>query len=275
MTKSHDAIIDSEDAAKVREQFRLRAPSNDGGSPHSNFAFTGILRCGECGAAMQTESATGRNKIYHYYNCSRAQKGSGCRNRRISAGEFDQWMVDTIIQRVLTPERMREVIAEVQELTSSWQEDHDRRRQAVIKQIKECNRRRQNLFDVLELHGKDAPNLGDLTTRLRQLNNQLKMLEEELRAIEEEDAPTVNISDEQILEATGLFSKVIQNTGDNKKLRLLMGHFIDKIVVNDSNVEMEYRPDRIVNTNEKSRELVVHSSENWLPEQGSNLRPAD
>ena len=276
-TRAHDAIVSDEDFMAVREIATERSPHTEGsGSPHSTFAFTGILRCGHCGAAMQTESASGRSKVYHYYNCSRAQKGGGCKNRRISAGEFDEWMVNIIIQRVLTPDRMREVLAEVEEITSTYEEDRTRRRQSVLKRIKEANRRRQNLFDVLELHGKDAPNLGDLTARLRQLNTDIKSLEDELRVIDEEEAPAINISEDQVAEATSMLANVIRNTGDNKKLRLLMSHFIDKIVLNDGDLSMEYRPDRIMgNANGKRREPVVHSAEYWLPEQGSNLRPAD
>ncbi len=275
MTKSHDAIVSEEDYALVREEFRRRSPTSEGGSPHSTFVFTGILRCGECGAAMQTESATGRTKIYHYYNCSRSQKGGGCRSRRIAAGDFDTWMMNTIIQRVLTPERMREVVAEVHELTSRDQEDRERRANAVLRQIKDANKRRQNLFDILELHGKDAPNLGDLTVRLREINATIKKLEAELAAIEAEESPVFDVTDEQIQNATDTMIGVLNNTPDAKKLRLLMGHFIDRIVLNEADVEMEYRPERIIGTNEKSREPVVHSSNSWLPEQGSNLRPAD
>ncbi|EEG08189.1 recombinase family protein [Pseudogulbenkiania ferrooxidans] len=275
MTKSHEPIVSEAESERVRHELKMRSPSGEGGSPHSTFVFTGILRCGECGAAMQTESANGRNKIYHYYNCSRSQKGGGCRPRRISAGQFDSWMMDTIIQRILSPERMREVIAEVRELTNNWQEDRDRRIAGVMRHIKEANKRRQNLFDILELHGKDAPNLGDLTVRLREINANIKALQDELAVIESEEMPEVDISENQVRIATETMVNILRGTTDNKKLRLLMGQFIDRIVLNSADVEMEYRPERIVGTNEKCREPVVHSTEFWLPEQGSNLRPAD
>ncbi|MCW3479242.1 hypothetical protein OL229_06635 [Neisseriaceae bacterium JH1-16] len=60
------------------------------------------------------------------------------------------------------------------------------------------------------------PNLGYLTCRLRELNNQVKKLEVELEQMEAENAPAVNITDEQILEAAGTFVNVVRNTEDNK-----------------------------------------------------------
>ncbi|WP_368854332.1 recombinase family protein [Gulbenkiania mobilis] len=274
MTKSHPPIVSETDAARVRELFRYRAPDAKGGSPHSQFAFTGILRCGECGAAMQTETATGRTKLYHYYNCSRAQKGGGCRNRRINAVDFDDWMVSTILDNVLTPARMRDVMNEIIELTNGWHNEHQRRRDAVLREIKEVTKRRTNLFDILELHGKDAPHLGDLTVRLRELNARLKSLEDDLARIEDEIAPEINVSEEEVNMATATMANIVRSTQEPAKLRALMGSFIHEIMLNSEEVSMEYRPERIIRK-EKRYELGVRSVESWLPEQGSNLRPAD
>ncbi len=274
MTKSHEPIVSEEDSARVRELFRYRSPDGDGGSPHSQFVFTGILRCGECGAAMQTETATGRAKLYHYYNCSRAQKGAGCRNRRISAAEFDGWMVDNVLEKVLTPARMREVMKEINELTSSWQDEHLRRREAVLREIKEVNKRRNNLYGILELHGKDAPNLGDLTVRIRELNAQQKKLEDDLARIDDETAPAIKVTDEEVNVATATMARIVRNTSQPAKLRALMGTFIERIMLNSEDVAMGYRPERIVR-NEKRREPVVHSADSWLPDLDSNQGPAD
>ena len=222
---------------------------------------------------MQTESATGRNKVYHYYNCSMHQKSGGCRSRRISAGEFDAWMMDMIVEHVLTRERMKEVVKEIQDLTSTWESDRDRRMTAVVRKIKEAGRRRQNLFDILELHGKAAPNLGDLTIRLREINDTIKRLERELSAIEDEEIPAMEATASQIEAARRALISIVKNRL-MQKTTPADGLFHRKIVVNEGDIEMEYRPERIVNA--KSRhEPVVHSSEIWLPEQGSNLRPAD
>lgn len=274
MTKSHEPIVNEADAARVRELFHYRSPDGDGGSPHSQFVFTGILRCGECGAAMQTETATGRAKLYHYYNCSKAQKGAGCRNRRISAPEFDTWMVDTVLGQVLTPARMRDVMKEIAELTNSWQDEHLRRREAVLREIKEATRRRANLFDVLELHGKDAPHLGDLAGRIRELNTQIKTLEDDLARIDNEAAPEIQVTDEEINLATAAMARVVRNTDKPAKLRALMGSFIGHIMLNTADVSMEYRPDRVLGK-KKRHDHSVRSVDSWLPELGSNQRPAD
>ena len=274
MTPSHPAIISEEDCAYARKLFAERAPDLSNGSPLSTFVFTGLLRCGLCGSAMQIESATGRSKTYHYYNCSQHQKKGGCRSRRISAGEFDRWMLDIVIERILTPERMKEVVAEIQQLTSRWEEDHARRLAGLNKMLKEAKRRRSNLFDILELHGKDTPNLGDLTIRLREASENIKRLEESVTAVEQEEEPLFDATDEQVEAARKTMVGILRATDDAKRLRLLMSNVLENILLNDDGVEISYRPERIMDA--KNRPIkAVHSNQNWLPEQGSNLRPAD
>lgn len=153
----------------VQQLMGQRALREGGGSPRSNFVFTGLLKCGRCGSSMQTESATGRGGRYYYYNCRQALKGEGCFNRRISAPDFDRWMVEEILNRILTADRIADIIRQIYELRGEWHLDREHRRDALVAQIRDAERRRNNLFETLELHGKNAPNLGDLTSRLRDL----------------------------------------------------------------------------------------------------------
>ena len=52
ITPSHAGIITQDLFDNAQILIGQRAPASEGGSPHSNFVFTGILRCGDCGAAM-------------------------------------------------------------------------------------------------------------------------------------------------------------------------------------------------------------------------------
>lgn len=103
-------IISKEIFMSVQNMIGDRAPSEGAGSPHSNFVFTGLLKCGICGSAMQTESAHGNGGKYHYYNCSAALRGKTCKSRRIPAGELDAWLIDAIMDRILTHARLAEFI---------------------------------------------------------------------------------------------------------------------------------------------------------------------
>lgn len=263
-TRSHEGIISEEDFMTVANIMEKRAPRENGGSPHSNFVFTGLLRCGQCGASMQTESATGRSATYHYYNCRSALKGQGCHNRRIPAQEFDTWVIGAILDKVLTRDRIAEMVREVYELRGEWYLARARRRDEIVAELRTIEGKRGKLFELLELHGKDAPNLGDLTKRLRSHKARLEELEGALMALEDDEAPATDINEREIDEASAMMREIIATTEDPVKLRTFFSGFVERIVVEGSTVRVEYFPEKIL---KPAHIGPVHSEIGWLPEQ--------
>ncbi|HIJ23832.1 MAG TPA: hypothetical protein HPP65_03030 [Gammaproteobacteria bacterium] len=59
---------------------------------------------------------------------------------------------------------------------------------------------------------------------------------------------------------------VIRSAENPLKIRGFFSTFIDRIVLDASEVRIEYDPERLV-----SMSIVVHSDPCWPPRQGSNL----
>ena len=271
-TRSHEQLVSEDDFMKVQDIMSQRAPRENGGSPHSGFVFTGLLRCGACGAAMQTESATGRSSTYRYYNCRSALKGCGCQNRRIPAEQFDQWMINCLLERVLTTERISDMIREIHELRGEWNLDRSRRRDEIVSELRKAETKRSKLFEVLELHGKSAPNLGDLTQRLRQHKDRIEALESSLIELEEERDPVYDINEKDISDLAITMRDIITTTTEAAKLRTFFSGFVDRIVLEGGQARVEYNPARILKPRLKG---AVHSEIRWLPDLGSNQGPTD
>lgn len=261
VTKSHPPIIDEDTFMQAQTLIGGRAPIDGGGSPHSGFVFTGLLKCGCCGAAMQIESAKGRSKYYHYYNCSANQKGIGCEVRRISAQDFDFWLTEIVMDRVLSKDAIASMIEDLHELTGKWIKERAARRAATVKELRDTEARLRNLYGVLELHGKDAPNLADLTGRMRELKGQRDQLEEKLVRIEEECMPEVDASDLEIEEMTELMRDIVKTTEDPKRLRAFFSSFINEVKVNNSGVVIQYDRTKVMN---RAGFDAVHRKETWL-----------
>lgn len=262
-TLSHEPIITEELFMKVQDILATRAPREGGGSPHSTFVFTGLLRCGACGQNMQIESATGRSKLYHYYNCRSSQQGLGCKPRRIPAREFDEWLVEHIIAKILTTERIADVVAQIKDYTGERAKLRKERRAALVSELRSCETRRDNVYEVLELHGKNAPNLGDLTHRLRAANQRIKTIEEKLTELENEPVEPVALGEPEVAEMAEFIRDMLSDTSDAKRLRTFFSGFIKEIVLRDSEVEIKYHPEKLIN---RVGFDVVHSNESWLPD---------
>jgi len=267
-TLSHAPIISEENFMSVQKLIAGRAPVEGNGHALSTHLFTGLLRCGACNKCLVIQTGTGRKrKTYSYYNCGGSNRGSGCASRMIPADNLDAWLMTPIKERILTRERIADITRQMHELSGSWVRDRATRRVALVNDLRDAERRRRNVFDVLEEHGRGAPNLGDLTVRLRELNAQVKQLEESLSELEAMPAPQACLDEATLAQVEGFVKESIE-CGDPKKVREFLGTFIERVVLEDAGATIHYNPSRLVD----ARPLqVVRSSTSWLPELG-NLR---
>src|SRR5690606_26592735 len=109
-----------------------------------------------------------------------------CGFGKVRAELFDEWMLAELLDQVMTPERMADVVAQAYQTRESWAKDRSDRRKTIVSEIRVAEKARSNLFSILELHGRDAPNLGDITQRLREWNDRIRSLEASLVELENE-----------------------------------------------------------------------------------------
>lgn len=260
VVQSHDPIIDIDLWDRVQTEMDRETPKQDSGSPHSRFLFTGLLKCGRCGASLQTESAKGRSRRYYYYNCRSAQKLGACSNRRMQAHSFDEWLVDIICDQVLTPANLKQAVMDLREAAEEWASERAGRREATLKQLGDIEKRTSKIYELLELHGKNAPHLGDLTRRLRSNNLQIQRLENDLTAINAEQAPEITIMEDEASELYDFLRRSIKDNKNPKRIRSFFATFIDGITVLDDTVEITYSPERL-----SMAKQMVPTKRNWLP----------
>ncbi len=262
---SHAPLIAPDDFSRVQTMISDRQPVNVGGQPRSHFAFTGLLKCGRCGESLHTCSGTGRGKVYHYYGCRSGLSGKsgGCGLRRVRADLFDAWVMGSILDMVLTPDCMADVIDLAQEHRRLAVADRAERRAALVAELRAAERARGNLYAVLEMHGQHAPNLGDLSPRLRELNDQIRRLETGLLELEAEPAANEAAPEVNPAEAAEVLRALVLGCEDPQKLRAFLGAFVKEVTVTDTEVFVDYLPECLVRLNQAN---TVHSGGIWLPD---------
>lgn len=271
-TKSHPEIIEESDFVKIQAMIADRAPMLDSGSPHSRHLFTGLMRCGLCDSAMHITSATGRSqRTYHYYWCSNAKQRQGCTARRVSAPDMDDFLMQEMLDKILTRQRVREIIREIERAAGSWFKDREHRRTMMVAEIRSCEKKRRKLFEILELHGKDAPNLADLTDRMRELKSEIEKSELALIKLEAEPEPELDISEEDAHQAADTLRGLVMTCEDPVTLRTFFSSFVKKVVMERDRLVVNYDPTKLMNHGTS----VVHSKNRWLPDLDSNQGPAD
>lgn len=259
---AHEPLIDVETWEKVQATMDdLTHPH--AGSPLSMHLFTGMLRCGHCGASMQIETAKGRSQRYSYYNCSAWQKQRQCINQRRNADEVDSWLMESIREKVFTVSALREVAEQLNLECGRAAQDRKGEIKALKKESDEQARRKAKLLDVLELQGRDAPNLADIGERLREINSALRSKAEKIREIESQPDQAFEVSEELVLELRESMMQIISDPAKAKATRTLLGRFIDTVLLHSEYAQVNYRQEFMADM--KRQNIAVHTSHKWLP----------
>jgi site-specific DNA recombinase len=84
---AHKPMITEQEFWRVQKHFGSPVPKSHG----KEFPFTGMMRCGECGAAITAEEKLKPSgKTYTYYRCTKNRKGMHCDQKPITASQLDE-----------------------------------------------------------------------------------------------------------------------------------------------------------------------------------------
>lgn len=261
VVQAHPAIIDGETWDRVQRLLAADAPASSG-SPHSTHLFTGLMRCGKCGSSLQIETAKGRSRRYSYYRCRSAQKTGGCTAARLPAEDLDEWLADVLCDRIFNPQTMQKLLHELQEQSRQWADSSRASREVVAAQLADVRRRQANLFDVLEECGRDAPNLADMTERLRANKQRIIALEQELDRLGSEAPAAPTLTDDAIAMLADSLIAAARKREDPKRLRAFFGSFVSGIEVFEDQIRVLFDPNRLI----PATITAVPSKDGWLPE---------
>lgn len=257
---SHEPIIDRVEWNEAQRLIDGAAPGG-GGSPRSGWLFTGMLWDGINDCSMQVETARGNGGSYAYYNSRRAMRHGDVAHRRVRCDHLDTWLSEQIIAQVFTPDALRDVIRDLDESRATWDREIVQERRAISAQLGDLRQRQSRLYDILEMHGKDAPDLGDLTDRLRANKSRIQALDERLAHLENTSRPEINIDETDLHDLAETLRAIVATTEDPEKTRAFFASFVERVTLLDDRVEINYYPECLL------KPSVVHSKEGWLPER--------
>lgn len=259
VTPSHEGAVSAAEFDHVQLLIGQRAPRNAGGTPKSEAVFSGILRCGWCGEAMMTESATGRGGVrYRYYNCRGYLHGIGCESRRVAVEPVGRALVDAVCERIFTPATLRGLVLELRQQSSEFARFRQERIDAIAAELSDVERRLRRLYESIEADA--GLELADVAPRLRELRGRQETLKRAAADVEAEAGPLVSLSEDEVWRAAELFRDVVRSCDEPAKLRQVMAAIVKKASIRDHEVALDYWPESIVNAIGGSQCAVT-----WLP----------
>ncbi|RYY23292.1 MAG: hypothetical protein EOP62_20740 [Sphingomonadales bacterium] len=274
-------IITTDDFEAVQSRLVERRPTNQAARvTTTNNLLIGLARCGcggdGCGGGMTT--VTGKSGRYQYYGCSnRARAGASiCKGRRIARSKLDNIVVDAIEQRLLIPERLRDLLSGWLDLTSEAIEA----RREKLRQLKTRQTHLEAGIDrlldlVAEGHltasdARFAKKHGELAEQLVHVKTDIVMLERQLANSERRITP-------ELIERFAELMRERLRSEDSALRQYYTRAIVGRVDVGDQQIRisgstraLEHAVGR---TFDHSAAPVPNIEREWCARQDSNLRP--
>jgi site-specific DNA recombinase len=203
--------------------------------------LSGLAVCLECGAAM-IHHTSAPSDGWPYYICNNKERykqvENGCKSRRINERRADRVILDTVLNRVITPAFLEELIEETRlQMSDTSALDLEIVQKRTTQEG--LDRSIQRLLDLVEV---GDVNTGDAIVRLNQRQAERVRIQSEIKILEaRRNAGKIEITPEAIAIVIetwrGQFNEV-EEANDPNALRSLLARFVVKI-------ELGYRQARI------------------------------
>ena len=239
--------------------------------------LTGLLKCGCCGAGMTL--ATGKGGRYRYYKCNtKISKGVHlCKTPSIPMQKLDGIVLEALADRVFTPDRVGTMLDEMRKQQREMLKDQEALLKPLQKEMDSLKLGTDRLYEAVE------KGLLPMDETLQQRAHKLQARRQEV-LIEiagfrrQKEMPLGLLKPKQIdAFSRALRSKLLdRNSGFGKEyLKLLVSEI--RIEGKEAQITGSYAAlaNAVAETKTGNLGRVPRFVPDWLPDQGSNLGPAD
>ena len=213
---------------------------------HPAFLLTGLLYCGNCGRALDSgtdlrNAKTGKDNPWRYYRCrgQRLQEGVCQHTQRINARKLEQYVMHTVMDKILTPEMVQSWLSEIQARLAS--PEAPAQIEALEKEIVRLKRAIDRLLDMIET----GDNSREVRERLRQRQAELGTAEMEREALAQHHlVTTIKLGDTDLRRVLKTMRDELQapDAEGGPVARRALQSFVERVEVNGDEAEIVYRP---------------------------------
>ena len=228
-----DPIIDAATFDAVQSQLKSRNPKVLPPRVVTGpILLTGIATCASCGGGMTLR--TGKTGRYRYYTCSTCARQG--KSRSIPMDKLDRLVTDRLADRLLTPERVGDLLAGLMERQAAKDEDHSTRLTALRAKISDAESRLGRLYAAIESGVADL-NDQTLKDRVAAVKTERDLAQIAYDRAVAETNPRARITDEKIANfVETMRSNVL--TGDTPFRRAYIRSVIDQVEVDDDEIRI-------------------------------------
>ena len=260
----------------VQETLRSRRPSE---APPREVTgpilLTGIAKCAACGGGMTLRTGTSSTgKVYRYYTCSPAMRMGkrACPGTNIAMAKLDDLVTTALVGRLLTTERVQEILSGLVARRQSRVGPAQARIQALASEVADAEARLKRLYASIEAGIADLSD-GTLKQRLDDLRADRDRARAALERLREQIREPVTVTPEQV----DTFARVMRSRlqeGEVPFRKAYLRAIIDSVEVAQGEVRITGRRDvleKAVANGANAAPGVRSSVREWRTRHDSNV----
>ena len=269
-------IIDDKTFSTVQSLLVSRQPAKRG--PRLDAApslLGGLIRC-DCAPSHALTASTGTSRngtLYTYYKCIQSTKqgrhcdgnGANCCNRRIPRPTADKLVTEALVDKLLTPERVMEILAGIKQRQDQRQVSANQRIVDLAREAADAEMRLGRLYKAIEDGVVDAsdPTLKDRSATLRETRDRAK----EALDYAQRSAANSQLIDPAAVEAFTRLARERLLNGEAAARKAYLSAVIDAVVVGDGVIRIVGSNDNLVAAvgGRPKPKKVRSSVQEWCP----------
>jgi site-specific DNA recombinase len=181
---AHDTMISLDELARVQGLLsRIEKPK----PKTREFAFTGMIRCGECGLLVTAEEKTNRfGSRYTYYHCSKRRLDIRCRQRCVRVEDLEE-QICRFMASLSVGERFGQWIVGQMRTTQLAQAQLKDQQRASVEKANADNRRA--LTNITSMRARDLITDEEFSAERQKLDLEGIRLNQQIEALKSDNPP--------------------------------------------------------------------------------------
>ncbi|MEG0843014.1 MAG: recombinase family protein [Romboutsia sp.] len=229
-------IIDKEVFLQAQDMMQKRKKAPGSHKATTLYLLTGIIKCGECGHAMQGNKRKDKyGNDYISYRCGCRKQKRGCNNKEIKRDYLEQFVLTELEKHVLNDEAIPVLSKELNERLKVKSNDNHDLLNNLRKKLEKVNKEIENILNAI-MNGIVNNMLKDKLDELEQIKINLDLKIGEL-SIESNGVESVDITEDQIRSMFAKFKEFVltRNLPECKKF---ISDYVKEVVVYRDHIEV-------------------------------------
>jgi len=194
------------------------------------FQYTGLIKCGECGASVTAEHKTNRfGSKYIYYHCTKRK--AQCSQKYIEEKELDEQFV-SYLHSVTYDQYLLEFLLHISETQEDPQKNNNKMEIASLK--KRLAQNEKNLSELLKIKLRELLSDEDFLSKKQELEKEKKSLERHIRKATD----GYDSANAEAIDAFTFMTKLRQSfmSGSIEEKKAAVRHIGSNLVLTDKNL---------------------------------------